>query len=307
MALSLTPTDVRAAPDATVQQPPPATLPLDTGLDSQQAARFADHLLSRNDPFNALTWYRLALFLDPERDDAGALRFRIAYAYELGERWDAAEVAYGRVAEPSLQAQAAYRVAVVNHLAGRTAVADQEFANLLAYYPESPWASKAAYARGVMWLQDHDLPRAAQQFSAVPADHEPWSGRASTLATASEERIPSRSPAVAATLSAFIPGMGQIYSGHLGDGLMALAANGVLGAWSYGLIRQGVEQDRAWEVGLGSTIGSMFLLTWSSNMVGGWRSAKRFQDTAARHRADSLLNDAWDPTLELNPQDVSLP
>ncbi len=289
---------------------PPAA-PVGATVDAATARSFADRLLDAGDPFNALTWYRLALHLDPDRPDAEVVRFRMAWAYEAGGRWDAAEAAYGQVLGPGLTDRATWRIAAVAAQDGRPQDADRWFAVLadeeLALHPDSPWVTRAPFARGVVALQAHDLPTAARRFAEVPPEADPWGPRAASLATASAVPLPSRSPLLAAVLSTVLPGSGQVYTGHLGDGLMAFAASGVLGAWSYTLVRQGVEQERAWEVGLGAVVGGMATLTWSSNVVGAWRGAHRFDDRQARERADALLAEAWDPALELQAADVALP
>jgi TolA-binding protein len=278
--------------------------------DAASARAFADHLLSKGDPFNAVTWYRLALFQDPTRGDADAIRFRIAAAYELGQRWDAAEVAYGLVEGTSLASRAAYRSAVVNEKAGRFIAADQQFESVTQYYPDTPWAARASFARGVVFLENRDLGRAALRFDAAstaPALGEPWPERAKLLASRAREPLPHRSPLVAAGLSTVLPGAGQLYSGHAGDGAMALVANGVLATWSATLLRDGIEHDKGWKTGMGTAIGAMFAVTWVSNIYGGWRSAVRFNEHKARRRAESLLGEASDPRLELDAASISLP
>jgi len=292
--------------NAHAQDAPPA-------VDGATARSFADHLLEQGDPFNALTWYRLALYLEPERPDAEVIRFRMAWAYEAGHRWDAAEAAYGQVLGPGLTDRATYRIAAVAAQDGRPEDADRwlsvffsnDYEDSFVVHPGSPWAERAPYARGVVALQAHDLDTAARRFAEVPEG--PWRARAQPLAKAAAEPLPSRSPLLAASLSALVPGAGQTYAGHAGDGLMAFAANAVLGVWSYALLRQGIEQERAWEVGLGCVTGGMFTVTWASNVVGAWRGARRFDETKARDRAEALLGEAWDPTLELRAEDVALP
>ncbi len=271
------------------------------------ALGFADQLLRWNDPFNALTWYRLALFMEPESAQADMIRFKIAFSYEAGERWDAAEVAYGKVAGAELAPWAAYRVAVVNLRAKRFNVADQAFEGVTLYWPGTSWSQMASFARGVVMLESEELDAAAQRFSMVPSQDEPWASRARAVVERCQEPLPGRLPGLAAVMSTALPGSGQVYSGHLGDGVMAFLANGVLGSWSYTLIRNGIEQEKEWQVGMGATIGSMFLLTWVSNIHGAWRSARRFNDMQTRRQAASLLSQVYDPALQLNASDVILP
>jgi hypothetical protein len=281
--------------------------PAAPNVDADTAVAYADWLLRHSDPFNAITWYRLGLFLEPERPDAGALRFRIGLAYELGARWQAAEVAYGQVADDTLNARAAYRAALALRVSGNGASVDQQLAAVAQFHPGTEWAERATYARGLVYLHDHDLKSARARLAEVPVDGNRWGVTASNLVVALEEPLPSRSPWMAAGLSAVVPGMGKVYAGQSRDGLMSFVVNGLLGAWSYTLLRQGSQDEgRAWQMGMGAVIGGSFALAYSANVVGSWRAAGRFEAQQSRDRAASLLGQLYDPTLELDPRDVPL-
>ena len=276
-------------------------------VDAATAVAYADWLLQHSDPYNAITWYRLGLFLEPDRPDAGVLRFRIGLAYELGERWQAAEVAYGQVADDALDAEAAYRSALALRVSGDVAAVDQQLAAVAQFHPGTEWAERATYAQGLVYLHDHDLQSASARFAEVPVDGNRWGVTASNLVVALEEPLPSRSPLLAAGLSAVVPGMGKVYAGQRRDGVMSFVVNGLLGAWSYTLLRQGAQEDgQAWQTGMGAVIGGSFALVYSANVVGSWRAAGRFADQQARARAATLLGQLYDPTLELDPRDVPL-
>ncbi len=275
-------------------------------VDAETASAYANWLLRHDDPYNALTWYRLGLFLDPDRADAADLRFRIGLAYELGSRWQAAEVAYGQVADPQLEARSAYRAALALRSSGNLAAVDQQLAAMSQFYPDTEWAERAVYARGLVHLHAHDLQTARVRFAEVPVEGNRWGIAASNLVVALEEPLPSRSPVLAAGLSTLIPGMGKVYAGQGRDGLMSFVVNGVLGLWSYTLVQQGLEQDRAWQVGMGAAVGTTFAFAYSANIVGSWRAAGRFSDQKARDRAAELLGQLYDPALELDARDVSL-
>ena len=215
-------------------------------------------------------------------------------------------MAYGQVVSLSdeLAAQAAYRQAVVTALAGDHDAAVFHFEGVGSWYPDSEWASRAGYATGVVALQEHELETAATRFDTVTG---PLEAKASGLAASAREPTQRRSPGVAAALSTVIPGSGQLYAGHKGDGVMAFVATGVLTVWSATLLADGLTDDRAWEVGAGAVVGGMAGLAWTSNVIGAYRGAKRANEHAERRRAEALLEEAWDAQLQLHSDEVQLP
>lgn len=294
---------------ATEPAPPPAApLPATVAppaVDAATAAAFGDHLLGQGDGYNALTWYRLALFLDPHAPGADALRFREALAYERGERWEAAVYAYGQV-QGELAAQAGYRAALCEQRAGNAAAADLGLGNVAAFHPDSPWAPRAAYARGALALERHDLDAAAAALSAFPYPSDPLAPRAASLAAAAAEPLPQKRPALAAGLSV-LPGLGQLYAGHPGDAFMAAAFNWTAGVGGALLLADGIKEKRPLEIGAGAFLAGVFSLTWPSNVVGAYRGAIRTNEHRERRAAEALLQQAWTPELELEAEDVVLP
>ncbi|GEM_PF-3014225 len=302
---SAEPSTVALADDEPVGDEP-GPMPAADPADGHDPADFGDHLLALDDPFNALTWYRRALWEDPDRPDADALRFRVAYTYERGERWAAAEVAYGQLASRSelLAAQASYRQGVVTALSGDTDAAIFHLEGVESWYPEAVWAQRATFATGVLALQEHQLELAAARFDRVDGE---LGTKAAALADRAREPLPTRSPLVAAGLSTVVPGGGQLYAGHRGDAIMAFAASSVLALWSTTLIVDGLADERVWEVGAGAVVGGMAGLAWTSNVVGAWRGADRANRHHERRRAEAILEDAWDERLELHSDEVELP
>lgn len=291
---------------ALAAEPVPSETPAPPALSAEQAAAFGDHLLAEGDAYNALTWYRLALFLDPQRPDADALRFREGLAYERGERFPAAVFAYGQVGG-DLADRAAYRAALADHRAGNDLSADLSLERVGLFFPESEWAPRAAFARGVLALRAFDLDKAEAQFGAFDFPSSPLAPRASALALAAAEPIPKKSPKLAAGLS-LVPGLGQLYAGHPGDAFMAALFNIPLGLGSGLLLADGIDQGRPTEIAAGAVLGTVFLAaTYPSNLVGAYRGAKRTNERRERVRAEALLQQAWDPGLELDSNDVTPP
>jgi hypothetical protein len=274
---------VARAEEPAVEEPPPPA------VDAATAAAFADHLLAGGDAYGALGWYRLSDFLAPDP----ATTFRIGLAYEHGERFAAAADVYGRLDSPD----AALRAAICLHRAGEPGRAELVLTELPLRYPGSPQAEHAGYIRGLLALEAHDLEAAAARLSAVTG---PLSQPAAALSQAALQPIPHRSPGLATTLS-LIPGVGQLYAGHVGDGLLALAVSGGLGLWSGTLLSVGISEQRPGLTAAGGVLAGATLVTWSSNLVGAYTGAVRFNEGAARRRAEGLLEQAHRADLSLDP------
>lgn len=291
--------DPAPAPAADVAPPMVAT------VDSPAASGFADSLMAAGDAYNALTWYRLALYLDPARPDADALRFRVALAYERGDRFPAAVYAYGQVGG-SLADDAAYRSALADFHAGNPLSADVSLERLPLFYPDSELAPTAAYLRGVLALERKDLSAAEARFAAFNMPDSALAPKAAALAEAARAPVRTRAPLLAGALSV-VPGLGQLYAGHPGDAAMAAIVNIPVGVTSALLLREGVQTGHTGVLVAGAILGGAFVITYPSNLLGAYRGALRANERERQLRAESLLGQAWDPSLMLDPDDVPLP
>ena len=295
----------RAAP-ATDPEPPPPVEPGPPVLDAALAAGFADHLLATGDPFNALTQYRLARWLEPAHPRTAILGFRIGLCYETGERWGAAETAYVDLAThyAGWRERGLYR-------AGLAALADHREADALIHFSdlaetdgsEGPYRQLATYARGLALFEQARIADgldALQTFAEAEPEH-PLGARIARAQALGERRVRRTSPAVAGLASLLLPGAGQLLAGHPADAGRAFISAGVLGAWGATLIGHGASREVEWEIGAGVALGTVALFAWASNVLGAVRGAKRANTRRIRRRADAILEVLDDPILERTP------
>ena len=87
--------------------------------------------------------------------------------------------------------------------------------------------------------------------------------------TRQAESLPRRSPSAAGLLSTFLPGLGQIYSGHYSDGVYSLL---VVGATAAGTAYY-IDQER-YEVAI--PVGIIGLFFYINTVYDSWQSAKAF-------------------------------
>ena len=143
------------------------------------------------------------------------------------------------------------------------------------------------YLRGLLAYEVHDFQAAEACFSQVPAGS-PYAPRAQlfldTWRSEPEIGLPSRSPFLAAAMSAVIPGAGKIYAGDLNSGLSTLLIVGALGAmtaeaWS----KLGLQDWRT--IGLASVFGVFYI----GNIYGSALSVSVIRNTYADAQKATLL------------------
>jgi tetratricopeptide (TPR) repeat protein len=95
------------------------------------------------------------------------------------------------------------------------------------------------------------------------------------------------SPCLAASLSAVLPGAGQVYTRRAGDGLVAFGAVAFLGAGSWLLWRYYEHK----EVAVVATLATAFF--YGGNVYSAWSSAKKYNSLYYRRTLDGLRDNYW--------------
>jgi tetratricopeptide (TPR) repeat protein len=199
----------------------------------QQLLSFADALFAEGDHYRAITEYKR--FLHLFADDAAAPRaaLRIGESYLAGRRWEEAEAALARVGREWPAAPEAGRatllLAELPWRRGDYAAAERRYRELAQGAPAEADRRAARYRLAWALIEQGRAAAARRELAALeePAARE--------LAAASErlEHLPRKSPALAGTLSALLPGAGQLYVGRPREAALAFALNAafIAGAW----------------------------------------------------------------------------
>ena len=99
--------------------------------------------------------------------------------------------------------------------------------------------------------------------------------------------VPSRSPILSGLFSTILPGAGQIYSGHLFDGLNSFLFSTILGSASYASWKYQQTNKSFISIPLVSSIAFAFI--YISNIWGGIESAQRYNDYQQGVLYDGIL------------------
>ena len=251
----------------------------------ENVRKFADFLYEQGDYLRAADEYQRYLFYKPQ--DTEQIHYKIAVSYRFG---------------------------------GKTEQAVQGFETLLRTYPESQFASRAYYQIGATYfLMDqfdqstrflHEaLPRitdprqhaeAKQLIGLSYLKQKRWSEASEVFKTlqASDvmsikekavlyhdyaeqgKHLSTRSPFLAGTLSAIVPGAGRLYTGRLGDALASLFTVGFTGWQAYdGFRRDGISSAKGW------TLGTLCGIFYVGNIYGSVISARVYN----RHVTEEFL------------------
>jgi tetratricopeptide (TPR) repeat protein len=189
-----------------------------------------DSLLRHGYYHAAALEFRRALYAaGPDSPEPGMTRLKLGLS--LGAAGDmpaaASELrAAGRIA-PELTEPA--QLALAGFYAGsrRYDLAQFEVSDLLVFAPDSSRKASLRSATGWLGLQLGDLSGAAADYAEAGASAAAHAIRESRAET-------DRSPTLAAILSSFVPGSGEVYAGRPANGLLAFAvtAGSLVWAWS---------------------------------------------------------------------------
>jgi TM2 domain-containing membrane protein YozV len=187
-----------------------------------------DSLLKHGFNAEATQEYRRSLWLADSSDTStGLAHLRLGLSLAAGNQmFPAAEElrASGRIApdlaEPAQTALAGYYARMQ-----RYDLASFELSDLLVFTRDSTRRANLNSAIGWLRIQEGDVASAASSYDLA--------GRADVAgALRFAEVAPYRSPSLAAVLSSFIPGSGEIYAGRPGTGLLAFAVTAGSLVWT---------------------------------------------------------------------------
>ena len=191
---------------------------------------FADHLFETGDYYRAITEYERVVFYHPDAPGALRARYQIAMSYYKGEKYPVAARHFvdlaARYPDQPLGEKAALMAAEAHYKNGDTRFAIDAIDAYLQRYPAGPGTDAALVLLGRCRLREGDWKRAAEVFESVPPGSASGAAAAGLAAGARKyPDVPTRSPALAGTLSAVVPGTGQLYVGRPADAAAAFLLN----------------------------------------------------------------------------------
>jgi tetratricopeptide (TPR) repeat protein len=201
------------------------------GGEKERLFAFAAALMDEGDYYRAITEYKRFIAYFPDDERIPLCRLNIALAYRKGGKTELAleilqqiEAAYYST---PIAEKAHYERGLTNAASGRHEEAAAAFSEYLLRYPDSIKRDDVLERLGWSLVHLWRLDRAAEAFSSV-GDKSPHYALAKALAAElrGDAEIPRKSPVVAGTLSAVLPGAGQFYTKRPREGITSFLLNG---------------------------------------------------------------------------------
>ena len=198
-----------------------STIPAQTQLD------YADHLFKDKDFFRAISAYKEALYYTGKRSLEQYCLAQIALSYYNSHRYKASITFLSRLLNhPNIEENYHYKALI---FLGLNYYQMKLHSKARSYWRQAAAIDSnglAACYLGLLILESGNWRRASQDFSEIALTH-PQTLVGQIASDVSQDalqagNLPRRNPHLAATMSAFLPGSGQIYSKHYYDGLQAL-------------------------------------------------------------------------------------
>ncbi len=249
--------------------------------ESARIEAFADSLFEQGEYFRAATEYLRLLSYEPGRADADELRLNVARcSFKAGRFTEAGVVLSGLIPAVSstiLREDCRLLLAASRFRLDEHAAAVNLCDESLSRSPAPEYRDRFVYLKGLSLLNLGRPREAGDAFAAVPASS-PFSASAGRLRSLAESGATTRRarPWLTGTLSALVPGMGQIACGYSWDGLAAMALTGA--GLAIGI--SGVRRDDSGTAAAGF---ALFTVWHSANIYGGANAARRL-NAARRHR-----------------------
>ena len=261
---------------------------------------FGDERFENGDYENALIIYQFARMKTQRAADGERLQFRIALCLELAQRWEEAERAFNdfiAVYPKSRRVpEASYRIGQGYFRGKHYEAAANYFNETIRGYPNTLQAQQAQLALGLSYAQLRMWDDSEKQLLALGQNKSsnPYSQDARDLYVIIQEgkNTKYKSPKFAALLS-IIPGLGKVYTHQYGGALIAFVVNAGLGF----VIYDSFENDRE---AVGAIFSALTAATYTANIIGGYRSAIRYNTQLEDQFSDQLLQQPSVEKLGLN-------
>lgn len=189
---------------------------------------FADHLFKEKDFYRAITEYKRLRFFYPQSPLSRQAGLKVGLAYleggKLGAALSAFEDAAAQNAEDEIMWQAIYYMGEAHYRSGDYDEAARLFSRVEAADVLPELKKEATLKKGWAYVRKGEWTVASATFRTVQGtdDNEPINRLASEL---TKVELPHKSPALAGTLSALLPGAGQLYVGRRQDAAVAFLLN----------------------------------------------------------------------------------
>lgn len=204
--------------------------------DCEKQFAFAESLFDESDFYRAIGEYKRLIFLCPDSETyCEKAYFKIGVSYFSAEKWKSAREALdaflARYPDSGMVPEALYLKGLVERNLSLYVEALATFARIIED-EDNEYRTKAIYQSALVLVDMEQWERAGKMFSRVPEGSDLYdSARVFSAGLANIDNLPHKSPSVAGTLGAVLPGAGHLYTERPRDALVAFLLNGLF-IWS---------------------------------------------------------------------------
>lgn len=249
-------------------------------LTEEIQLKLADSFMDEHEYYRAVTELKKFIILFPSSSRTDTVLFKLGTAYYHGDEFEPAIKAFSSVTarypQSNYSPQAGYYIGLCEWRLNRLDEALTDFMLVASRYPTSPDAPQSLQSASMVAFDQKDIVKSREIMGQLQASYPERRDAAKTekaLALLDDKQLlPRKSPAVAALLSALIPGAGHIYAGHYGDGMTSFFLNGLFIA---GTVIAAQQENYA----VAGVIGGIGLPFYLGNIYGAANAATKWNIT----------------------------
>lgn len=247
-----------------------------------------DAFMADGDYYRAITEYKKLSFLFPNSERRTESLYQIGMAYYLGKDFESAISSFAKVRktyDSEYFGRAAFYEALSYEKLGNNKAAADAYERARFFKPDAPEAADAHLGLTLNSVEQNNMDNAITLLNEFQTNFDE-DERAHAIDKAfilidEYEATQKKSPTLAASLSAILPGSGQIYAGRKKDGLMSFLVNGLFIAGTVAAVNN---ENYA----LAAIVGGVGLPFYIGNIYGGANAAKKWNLSLSKQLRDDL-------------------
>ena len=247
-----------------------------------------DAFMAEGDYYRAITEFKKLTFLFPDSERLSEAFYLIGMAYYKGKDYKSAVNSFANVRKAytaSNYSSAAFYEGLSYSKLGLPDKAALSFERARLFDESHPDAANAQLGLSLNALEKDNVADSRaklDEFLANYPEDERVPGVQASFGLLDEyESQPRKSPALAGTMSAVIPGSGQMYAEHYKDGLMAFVVNGLFIAGTVAAL----DDDN---YALAAIVGGVGLPFYIGNIYGAANASRKWNLSLSRKLRDDL-------------------
>jgi len=257
----------------------PFAYPDDKGilLTEEIQLKTADVFMEEGEYYRAITEYRKFLILFPDSEKADYALFKVGMAYFRGEEYGPSRQHFSALGEKYKTSrylpEAAYYEGLSHWKLKDREKATSAFDSVSEVFPHSEFAPLALVAGSLVAFEEENVAASRKRLEWLTDRYPEYPGsknaREAMTLVDQYPRLPEKSEALAAVMSAVLPGSGYIYAERVGDGITAFLINALFIAGTIAAIN-------AENYAVAGIVGGIGLPFYLGNIYGSANAAKKW-------------------------------